>query len=68
MSLINYFFSRQNLISDAKTTSDPSTSVIEGWITHSKAPEWDCFFSPEIFIKWANDLKISIALQDMNAW
>jgi len=44
------------------------TSALNVWRVHSKVAEWTDFYAPDIFIAWAKELKIAIALQCKSTW
>ena len=71
MSLLNRFFSfpdSSGASIEKVELAETSTSAIHAWLAHSKAAEWSDFYASEIFIEWARELRISIALQDKNTW
>lgn len=71
MTFLRRFFS----LTDSSSPSgeegefaDTSSPLINTWRTHSHAPDWSDFYAPDIFIEWARELKIAVALQDKSAW
>ena len=70
MSLLTRLFSSDsNSASHEKLElAESPTSDLQAWRAQPKAAEWGDFYAPEIFIEWARELKIAIALQDQGAW
>jgi len=71
MSLLNQLFSfpdSSGASSEKVQLAETLNSAIHAWRAHSKAAEWGDFYAPDIFIQWARELKIAIAMQDKGAW
>lgn len=71
MTFLRRFFSltdSSSVSGEEVECADTSSSLINTWRTHSQAPDWRDFYAPDIFIEWARELKIAVALQDKAAW
>lgn len=65
---VQNFFEPKN--SDEFNFNDFENSVnsVELWKSEDTLKAWVDFFSPEIFMQWASELKTAIALKDKSAW
>lgn len=61
-------FTGTKLDSDLLTGEQSEPNGFESLCVNLQAREWEDFFMPELFQKWASDLKSSIALKNYEVW